>query len=70
VDWSQGQRFLDQNFSRISELEKVDRTYSVSLDAESIDHRPRESVGGAFGMATVDLGRAVLCPRSTGSARN
>jgi outer membrane receptor protein involved in Fe transport len=60
VDWNQGQRFLDQHFSRISELENVDRTYSVSLDDESIDYRASESVGAAFGMATVDLGRAVL----------
>jgi TonB-dependent receptor len=57
VDWSQGQRFLDQHFdSRIRPLEDVDRTYSVSLDDESIDYRATESVGAAFGMATLDFG--------------
>ncbi len=57
VDWSQGERFLNQNFrNRIEPLEDIDRTYSVSLDDESIDYRASESVGAAFGMATLNFG--------------
>jgi TonB-dependent receptor len=57
VDWGAGQRFLDQNFaSRIEPLEDVDRTFSVSLDDESIDYRATEAIGAGFGMATLSRG--------------
>lgn len=58
VDWSQGARFLDQHFHTFNE--DVDRTYSVSLDDESIDYRAQESVAAGYGMTTVDFGRFVL----------
>jgi TonB-dependent receptor len=61
VDWGMGQRFLDQHFeTSIRPREDIDRTYSVSLDDESIDYRATESVAAGYGMATLDLGRAVL----------
>lgn len=57
VDWRASQRFLDENFaSRIEPLEDVNRTFSVSLDDESIDYEATESIGAAYGMATLNFG--------------
>jgi TonB-dependent receptor len=61
VDWGAGQRFLDQHFeTSIRPREDVDRTFSVSLDDESIDYRATESVAAGYGMTTIDFGRMVL----------